>query len=85
MYEKVLAEDSTDAEIYWNLILCRYGVEYVEDPRTRKRIPTVNRTQFQSVFEATNYKLEVEDASEAQKSILWLTKLNYKKYIIVLE
>jgi tetratricopeptide (TPR) repeat protein len=70
LYEQVLAEDSSDAEIYWNLVLCRYGVEYVEDPRTKKRIPTVNRTQFQSVFEDQNYKLAVENASEAQKSIL---------------
>ena len=32
IYEKILNEDPTDAESYWSLVLCRYGIEYVEDP-----------------------------------------------------
>ena len=31
IYEKILNEDNTDAEAYWSLVLCRYGIEYVED------------------------------------------------------
>ena len=37
IYENILNEDTTDAEAYWSLILCKYGIEYVEDPRTRDR------------------------------------------------
>ena len=40
IYEQILNEDNTDAEAYWSLVLCRYGIEYVEDPATHKRIPT---------------------------------------------
>ena len=43
IYEQILNEDTTDAEAYWSHVLCRYGIEYVEDPATRKRVPTVNR------------------------------------------
>ena len=50
IYEQILNEDNTDAEAYWSLVLCRYGIEYVEDPTSHKRIPTVNRAQFTSVF-----------------------------------
>ena len=50
IYEQILAADETDAESYWSLVLCRYGIEYVEDPASRKRIPTVNRTQTKSIF-----------------------------------
>ena len=25
IYEKILTEDTTDAEAYWSLVLCRYG------------------------------------------------------------
>lgn len=50
VYEKILDEDNTDAEAYWSLVLCKYGIEYVEDPATHKRVPTVNRAQFTSVF-----------------------------------
>ena len=45
VYEQILNEDSTDAEAYWSLILCRFGIEYVEDPSSHKRIPTVHRAQ----------------------------------------
>ena len=70
VYEQVLLEDNTDAEVYWDLVLCRYGVEYVEDPRTKKRIPTVNRTQFQSVFEDPNYQSALKFASDEQREVI---------------
>ena len=35
IYENILNEDNTDAEAYWSLVLCRYGIEYVEDPTPR--------------------------------------------------
>ena len=33
VYGKILEEDPNDAEAYWSLVLCRYGIEYVEDPK----------------------------------------------------
>ena len=62
IYEKILNEDRTDAEAYWSLVLCKYGVEYVEDPATHKRVPTVNRTQFTSVFDDEDYKSAIQYA-----------------------
>ncbi len=69
IYETILNEDSSDAEAYWSLVLCRYGIEYVEDPTTRKRIPTVNRAQFTSIFDDDNYKSALQYADGYQKSI----------------
>ncbi len=69
IYEKILNEDRTDAEAYWSLVLCKYGVEYVEDPATHKRVPTVNRTQFTSVFDDEDYKSAIQYADFYQKSI----------------
>ena len=69
IYEQILAEDNTDAEAYWSLVLCRYGIEYVEDPATGKRIPTVNMAQFTSVFDDDNYKSALRCADAAQKEI----------------
>ena len=62
LYEKILNEDNTDAEAYWSLVLCRYGIEYVEDPSTHKRVPTVNRAQFTSIFDDENYKSALQYA-----------------------
>ena len=69
IYEQLLNEDSTDAETYWSLVLCRYGIEYVEDPATHKRVPTVNRAQFTSIFDDDNYKSALQYADGYQKSI----------------
>ncbi len=69
IYEQILNEDNTDAEAYWSLVLCRYGIEYVEDPSSHKRIPTVNRAQFTSVFDDDNYKTALQYADGYQKSI----------------
>ncbi len=69
IYENILNEDSTDAEAYWSLVLCRYGIEYVEDPSSHKRVPTVNRAQFTSVFDDDNYKSALQYADGYQRGI----------------
>lgn len=69
IYEQILSEDADDAEAYWSLVLCRYGIEYVEDPATHKRVPTVNRAQYTSVFADTDYKSAVAHADDAQRAI----------------
>lgn len=69
IYEHILNEDSSDAEAYWSLVLCRYGIEYVEDPTTHKHVPTVHRTQYTSVFDDDNYRLALKNADTYQKLI----------------
>lgn len=69
IYEQILNEDNTDAEAYWSLVLCRYGIEYVEDPASRKRVPTVNRAQFTSVFDDDNYKSALQYADISQRTV----------------
>ncbi len=69
MYEKILEEDKTDSEAYWSIVLCRYGIEYVEDPATHKRVPTVNRAQFTSIFMDEDYKSALEYADAYQRTV----------------
>jgi len=69
IYEQILNEDRTDAEAYWSLVLCRYGIEYVEDPASRRRLPTVNRAQFTSVFDDSNYKSALQYADPIRREI----------------
>lgn len=69
IYERILAETPEDAEAYWSLVLCRYGIEYVEDPATGKRVPTVNRAQYTSVFDDANYKSAIEHADAIQRRV----------------
>lgn len=69
IYEQILNEDGTDAETYWSLVLCRYGIEYIEDPATHKRVPTVNRAQYTSIFDDDDYKSALKYADGYQRSI----------------
>lgn len=69
IYESILSDDGTDAEAYWSLVLCRYGIEYVEDPTTHKRVPTVNRVQYTSIFDDADYQSALKYADEYQKEI----------------
>ena len=69
IYESILNEDPSDSEAYWSIVLCRYGIEYVEDPATHKRLPTINRAQFTSIFDDEDYKSAIKYADALQRTI----------------
>ena len=69
LYEKIIEKDDTQAEAYWGLILCRYGIEYVEDPRTHRRIPTINRVQYKSILSDEDYISALQYADASQREV----------------
>ena len=69
IYEQLLAADKTDAEAYWSILLCKYGVEYVEDPKTHKMLPTINRAQYTSIFADEDYKSAIQYADGYQRDV----------------
>ena len=62
VYENIVADFSEEAEAYWGLVLCKYGIEYVDDPATGKKVPTCHRSSFDSVMEDGNFELTMENA-----------------------
>ena len=69
VYDQIVSASPADAEAYWSLVLCRYGIEYVEDPATRKRIPTINRIQYGSVLDDADYLSALLHADAEQKRV----------------
>ncbi len=69
VYEKILQNSGEDAELYWTLALCKYGIEYVDDPMTNKKVPTCHRMQYTSILDDVDYKEALERADELQKSV----------------
>ena len=69
LYEKIVQADQTQSEAYWGLILCKYGIEYVEDPKTFKRVPTCHRTSFETIVSDNDYKSAIENADIYQRGI----------------
>lgn len=62
IYEQIIAEFPEEAEAYWGLCLCNYGIEYVDDPATAKKIPTCHRASFDKMRKDENYELALENA-----------------------
>ena len=69
IYEQLLEADKTDAEAYWSILLCKYGVEYVEDPQTHRMMPTINRAQYTSIFADEDYKSAIQYADGYQREV----------------
>ena len=69
LYEKIIQADGTQSEAYWGLILCKYGIEYVDDPDTYKRVPTCHRASYDSIIADDDYKLALEHADIAQRTV----------------
>jgi len=70
-YENILNEDSTDAEAHWGLILSKYGIEYVEDPATGRRIPTCHRVQSDSILSDVDYMSALDNAPDEYTKSLY--------------
>ena len=60
IYENIISEYPEEAEAYWGLCLCDYGIEYVDDPATAKKIPTCHRASFNNLQKDENYELALE-------------------------
>lgn len=69
IYEQIIAEFPQEAEAYWGLVLCKYGIEYVDDPLTGKKIPTCHRTSFDSVLTDVNFDLAVANADVVARRV----------------
>ncbi len=69
LYESVAAEYKTEAEAYWGALLCRYGIEYVDDPAMDKKVPTCHRASYDSVLKDEDYTRAVEYASGEARAI----------------
>ena len=67
IYEKIIQADSTQADAYWGLILCKYGIEYVDDPVTFKKIPTCHRASYEPIIADEDYKSALANADLSQR------------------
>ncbi len=72
VYERIVAEDNNDAEAHWCCALCRFGIEYVEDPATFEWLPTCHRASFDSFLEDVDYIAALEHSDG-------ITKRQYEK------
>ncbi len=69
IYESIVESFPEEAEAYWGLILCKYGIEYVDDPATGKKIPTCHRSSFDSIMDDTDFEMVMENADSVARKV----------------
>lgn len=69
VYEELEALDPTDPDTFWCKTLCRYGVEYVEEQGSRRRVPTLNRIQYAPVIDDEDYHRATRLADNDQRRL----------------
>lgn len=69
IYEKIVEQDDSESEAHWGLVLCKYGIEYVDDPNTGKKVPTCHRTSFDSIKNDIDYQAAIDYSSTEQQTL----------------
>ena len=69
VYEDIVNKDDSQAEAHWGIVLCKYGIEYVDDPATGKKIPTCHRTSYEAIRTDADYLAAIDYADTASQSV----------------
>ena len=69
VFESIVADYPEEAEAYWGLVLCKYGIEYVDDPATGKKIPTCHRSSFESALDDANFEQACENTDAVARRV----------------
>ena len=69
LYERLVTEYPDDAEGYWGLCLSKYGIEYVDDPVTGKKVPTCHRASYDAITADPDYKAALDHADPAARAV----------------
>ncbi len=70
IYETIAKKDSNNAEGFWGMFLCEYGIMHVEDPKTKKFVPTCNRASTTPILNDANLQKAMEIATGSQQEDL---------------
>lgn len=65
IYRSLTIAFPDDPEIWWNILLCEYGIEYVQE--ADRRVPTINRMKYEPLTEQEAYRkaIALSDAETA--------------------
>ena len=69
LYERLVTKYPDDAEGYWGLCLSKYGIEYVDDPVTGKKVPTCHRASYDAITADPDYKAALDHADPAARAV----------------
>lgn len=88
IYNTITDSYLEEAEGYWGLILCKYGIEYA-DNASGKKVPVCHRISYDSVMDDEDFELVMENSDSESRAIFReeakIIEENRKKYIQIAE
>ena len=88
IYYTITDSYTEEAEGYWGLILCKYGIEYA-DNASGKKVPVCHRISYDSVMDDEDFELVMENSDSESRAIFReeakIIEENRKKYIQIAE
>ena len=88
IYNTITDSYPEEAEGYWGLILCKYGIEYADDA-SGKKVPVCHRTSYDSIMDDEDFELVMENSDSESRAIYReeakIIEENRKEYIQIAE
>ena len=88
IYNTITDSYPEEAEGYWGLILCKYGIEYA-DNASGKKVPVCHRISYDSVMDDEDFERVMENSDSESRAIFReeakIIEENRKKYIQIAE
>lgn len=88
IYNTITDSYPEEAEGYWGLILCKYGIEYADDA-SGKKVPVCHRISYDSVMDDEDFELVMENSDSESRAIFReeakIIEENRKEYIRIAE
>lgn len=88
IYNTITDSYPEEAEGYWGLILCKYGIEYA-DNASGKKVPVCHRISYDNVMDDEDFELVMENSDSESRAIFReeakIIEENRKKYIQIAE
>ena len=88
IYNTITDSYPEEAEGYWGLVLCKYGIEYANNA-SGKKVPVCHRISYDSVMDDEDFELVMENSDSESRAIFReeakIIEENRKKYIQIAE
>ncbi len=67
-YQSIISIFPHEPEAHWGVVLCKYGIEYVDDHVSKSKKPTIHRMAYESILKDSDYLATLAYADVIAKS-----------------
>ena len=69
IFKRITVEFPEEAEAFWGVLLCKFGIRYVDDPATGKKVPEIHRLTSRSILDDNYYEQTMINATADSRKV----------------